>query len=137
MDDKGGSIRVHKLFKSALQAYEKKTGIALAEHPLAVQLQSCDSAESITTLLQGQAQVFSESRRSDRVLKYIKNTVSSLTKLSATTCLAIDMSLLVRQRALMTFSTPLTAFTAIPACESNTRQSRYFTCCMCRSLVHI
>lgn len=121
MDDQSGSIRVHKLFESALQAYEEKTGVALAEHPLAVQLQSCDSVESITTLLQGQAQAFSESRGSDRVMKLIKNTVSSLTKLSATTFLTVDISRLVRQRVPRTCSTALIAFTAIPACNGNTR----------------
>ena len=119
MDDQLGSIHVQKHFESALQAYEKKTGVALAEHPLTVQLESCDSVESITTLLQGQAQAFSESRGRDRVMKSIKNTVSSLANLSAIACLAIDISL-VRQWALMTCSTALTTFTAIPACESNT-----------------
>lgn len=116
MDDQSRPIRSHKFFESALQAYEKKAGVALAEHPLAVKLQSCDSVESITALLQGQAQAFSESRGSDRVMKSIKNTVSSLAKLSATACLAIDIGLLVRQRALMTCSSALTACTAILAC---------------------
>jgi hypothetical protein len=120
MDNQSGPIRVHKLFESALQAYEKKTGVALAEHPLAIKLQCYDSVESITTLLQGQAQAFSESRGSDRAMKFIKNTVSSLSKLSATACLAIDIGLLVCQRALMICVTALTAFTAIPACKSNT-----------------
>jgi hypothetical protein len=36
-------------FESALQAYQKKTGITLAQHPIAVNLQSCHSVEEITT----------------------------------------------------------------------------------------
>ena len=32
--------RVQELFESALQAYEKKTGITLAQHPLFMKLQS-------------------------------------------------------------------------------------------------
>jgi len=97
MADRSGPAHFHPLFESALQAYKKKTDITLAEHPLAVQLQSCDSAESITTtLLQGEPQVFSNFQEKDRITKSIKTIVSVLTTLSATASLG-----LVRQTALM------------------------------------
>jgi hypothetical protein len=84
-----------------LQAYKEKTDITLAEHPLAVQLQSCDSAESIaTTLLQGEPQAFSNFQEKDRITKSIKAIVSVLTTLSATASLS-DALGLVRQTALM------------------------------------
>jgi hypothetical protein len=108
----------------------------LAAHPLAVQLQSCESVKSITTVLQGQAQTFNGRQGNDRVMKSIKNTVSILTRLSATASLAVGIGL-VRHRTLITCALPLTVSTAIPTCESSTRWSRYPTCCMCHSPVHI
>jgi hypothetical protein len=93
MVDHPGSTRFCELFDSALQAYEKKAGITLAEHPLAIQLQSCESVESITTVLQGQAQLFGDYRGRDRVMRSLKSTVSMLIRLSATTCLAVDIGL--------------------------------------------
>ncbi len=62
MGDRSGSTdtRFRALFEPALQAYEEKTGVTLAEHPLAVQLHSCHSIESVTTVLLGEAQAFRE-----------------------------------------------------------------------------
>ena len=71
------------LFEAALQDYEKHTEIALIRHPLAEQLQSCDSVESITAVLCEQTQAFSEFRGKEKVTKSLKNTVSVLHKLSS------------------------------------------------------
>jgi len=107
MGDHSGSARFRVLFGPALRAYEKKTGIMLAEHPLAVQLHSCHSIESITSVLLGEAQAFGEFGGSDRVIKSIKNTVSILSTLFATASLDDAMGL-VRQKVLMACSTALT-----------------------------
>jgi hypothetical protein len=89
------------LFKSALQAYQTKTGITLVEHALAVQLQSCHSVESITTtLLQGEVQAFSTLQENDKTMISIKTIVSNLTTLSAMASLG-DAVGLVRQKALI------------------------------------
>jgi hypothetical protein len=93
MEDQSGPSHFRALFESAFQAYEKKTGISLAEHPLALQLQSCQSVESITTLLQNQTKAFREFRGNDRVMKLIKSTVSILTTLSATASLGDSIGL--------------------------------------------
>ena len=100
MADQSGSTGFLPLYKSALQAYEKNAGITLAEHPLALQIQSCDSVESIASILQSQAQALGEFQGSDRVMKTIKSTVSILTRLSSTASLAVGAGL-VRQHALM------------------------------------
>ena len=123
------------LFESALQSYEKKAGVNLAEHPLALQLQSCHSVESIIAVFQGQAQAFSEFQGSDRLVKSIKSTVSILTRLSATASLAVDIDLVCLQE-LMACSVlaALTGFTALPSREKNTHWSRYPACCTCRCL---
>ncbi|SRR5216683_2524815 len=107
MGDHSGSARFRVLFEPALQAYEKKTGITFAEHPLALQLHSCHSIESINSVLLGEALAFGEFRRSDRVIKSIKNTVSILSTLFATASLDDAMGL-VRQKVLMACSTALT-----------------------------
>ncbi|KAI0251510.1 hypothetical protein BJV78DRAFT_423406 [Lactifluus subvellereus] len=54
------------LFQAACKEYEIRTGTNLIEHPLAIQLQTCNSFESLISLLQGQARAFHEFRRSDR-----------------------------------------------------------------------
>jgi hypothetical protein len=101
MADRSGPARFQPLFESALQAYKKKTDITLAEHPFVVQLQSCDSAESITTtLLPGDPQAFSNFQEKDRITTSIKTIVSVLTTLSATASLG-DALGLVRHTALM------------------------------------
>jgi hypothetical protein len=109
MDVQSGPARFVVLFEPALQAYEKNTGITLAEHPLARQLRSCHSIESVTSVLLGEAKAYGEFEGSDRVNKSIKNTVSILSTLFATASLdkAID---LVRQKALVVCSTTLNVF---------------------------
>ena len=100
MDDHLGSDHFQALFEPALQCYVKETGITLAEHPLTVQLQSCNSVESIDNLVQGQAQAFSNFQECDRITKSIETAVSKLATLSATAFLG-DASCLVRQNSLM------------------------------------
>jgi len=97
MGDQPESASFRVLFESALQAYEKTTGISLAEHPLAIQLQSCHSIESMTALVQDQASAFNEFREKDRVTKSVKNTLSILTKLSATASLGDAVGLVCRK----------------------------------------
>ena len=84
MTDQSGSSRLRVLFEAALQDYEKQTGIALVDHPLAGKLQNCDSVESITAVLHEQTQASSEFQESDKMLKPLKSIVSVLYKLSAT-----------------------------------------------------
>ncbi len=83
MGDQSRSSRFQVLFESALQDYERQTGTTLADHPLAQQLQICQTVESITDLLQEQARTLSEYRESDKIMKSLKSVVSSLSKISA------------------------------------------------------
>jgi hypothetical protein len=138
MGDQSRSARFNPLFESALQDYEKKTGIKLPEHPLALQIQSHHSVDDISTLLQNQAHAVNDSQSIDRIIKSIKKTVSILNPLSDATSLADDVGL-VSQQALMAGFTSLTGLSGdiIPACHSNTDWSRYPTRCMCHSLVRI
>ena len=109
MAEQSGSSCFRALFESALQSYEKTTGITLADHPLAVQLQSCHTIESVTVALEGQVLTFGDFRGSDRVMKSIKSTLSILTRLSTPASLG-DAIGLVRRNILMAFSTALIVF---------------------------
>ena len=99
MGDQSGSTRFQELFESALETYEKNTGISLPKHPLSEQLQSCQSVEDITSLVQGQASAFSEFRGNDRIMKSIKSTVTILTMLSATATLGDTIGLVSQKGA--------------------------------------
>ena len=107
MAHQSGSAHFQALLEAALRAYEKKAGVSLAEHPLALKIQNCDSVGGITTILQDQAQTFRDLQGSDKVMKSIKATVSILSKLSSAASLA-DVFGLVLQGALMIYLTSLT-----------------------------
>ena len=118
MAGQSGSARFEMLWESALQAYENKTGVALAQHPLALELQTCHSTDDIATLLQRRAQAFDDFRQRDRMIRTIKTTVSILTPLSHAASLA-DVAGLVRQKTLMPCSTSLTFFqTSFPPAKA-------------------
>ena len=94
--NQSGPSRLQLLFEAAMQDYENQTGIVLANHPLAEQLQNCDSVESVTAVLHEQTQAFSEFRGRDKILKPLKNAVSILHKLSATADLGQAIGLVSR-----------------------------------------
>jgi len=105
MADQSGSSRFRELFDSALRSYEQETGITLANHRLATELQHCDTIEGITALLQDQAKDF---RKTERITKSVKSIVSILTPLSSAASLP-DTIGLVRQKVLVANFASLTA----------------------------
>jgi len=82
------SARFQAFFETALQAYEKKAGVSLAQHPLAIKLQNSDSVEAIAGILQDQAQAFRNLQGSDKIMKSLKTSVSILSKFSSAASLA-------------------------------------------------
>ena len=105
------------LFEPALQAYEQTTGVSLTQHPLAVKLKSCVSAEAITGLLQDQAQAFRHFQGSEKVVESLKTIVSILFKLSSAASLAVVTNAfgLVRQPHGMSHVTNFYSQTFTPA----------------------
>ena len=93
MSDQSGSSHLQVLFEAGLRDYERKTGIALARHPLAEQLQNCDSVDSVTAVLREQMKALSESRGKDKVLKPLKEVVSALHNLSSAAKFGQDIGL--------------------------------------------
>jgi hypothetical protein len=96
MSDQSGPTILRARFESALKAYQTTTGVTLAEHPLAVEMQGCHSAESIATLLKHEARAFTDLQGSDRVISSIKRTSSIFSTLSVNTILGEAIGL-VRQ----------------------------------------
>jgi hypothetical protein len=73
------------IINNALDKYKKRTKHDLLEHPLAAQLQSCNSPSAILAVLQQQVQGLDQSRSSDeRWSRWLDPTVNVLYALSAT-----------------------------------------------------
>ena len=73
------------IFSASVKAYEKQTNKDLLAHPLACQLQACNSPASILALLQGQVDDLDQVRERDRRLtKWLTPTVNVLLTFSAT-----------------------------------------------------
>ena len=91
-----------------LQAYEKKV-VSLAQHPLAIKIQNCDTVEAITVIFYDQVWGLRELKGSDKIMKSIKTTASILFELSSATSLA-DAFGLVHQQELVAYFASLTSF---------------------------
>jgi hypothetical protein len=78
------SSRFQAIFQAALDSYQKQTKKDLLAHPLASQLQSCESTAAILAILQGQVQQFDKSRGDERLTKWLGPTVNVLCAFSAT-----------------------------------------------------
>jgi hypothetical protein len=74
------------LLQSALEEYKKETNIDLVKHPLADQIERCDSVEAITQAVQGQAQAFRDFRGgNNKLITSLKNAVQVLYTISSST----------------------------------------------------
>ena len=79
------SSNFQEIFSAAVKAYEKRTKKDLLAHPLACQLQACNTPASILALLQGQVDDLDRAKTTDeRLTKWISPTVNVLLTFSAT-----------------------------------------------------
>ena len=79
------SSNFQSIFNASLQAYDNKTKNKLLDHPLATQLQSCDSHNAVLAVLQDLFQKFDQRRTSDeRLQNWLNPTVNVLYTFSAT-----------------------------------------------------
>ena len=73
------------IINNALDAYKKRTQNDLLAHPLAAELQPCNTPSAILAVLQKQLQGLDQSRNSDdRWTRWLDPTVNVLFALSAT-----------------------------------------------------
>ena len=83
------------IFQAALKTYQKQTKKDLLAHPLASQLQDCDSTTAILAILQDQVREFDKFRSGDEKLtKWLGPTVNVLSAFSATIFSGVGMVLL-------------------------------------------
>jgi hypothetical protein len=86
------SSNFQRIIDNALEAYKKRTRNDLLAHPLAPQLQACDSPGAIIAVLQQQVQGIDQSRSSDdRWTKWLDPTVNVLFAFSATLGAGVGM----------------------------------------------
>jgi hypothetical protein len=79
------SSNFQSIFNASLQAYDNKTKNNLLDHPLATQIQSCDSPNAVLAVLQDLVQQFDQRRTNDERLKnWLNPTVNVLYTFSAT-----------------------------------------------------
>ncbi|KAH9165582.1 hypothetical protein EDB89DRAFT_1891951 [Lactarius sanguifluus] len=79
------SSNFQSIFNAALKAYEKKTKNDLLAHPLAAQLQACNSPADILVVLQGNVKELEQSRSADeRLSRWLNPTIDVLYAFSAT-----------------------------------------------------
>ena len=84
MSDQSQSSRFRALFEAALQDYQIRTGTDLVNHPLTEKLQSCNSVDALTAVLQEQARAFNEFLGDNgRITKSLNGIVSVLYTLSS------------------------------------------------------
>ena len=102
MSQLSSSTSFQGLFNAALEIYEKETGTKLVEHPLAKQLETCNSAESITIVLEEQAQKFRKFRGNDgKIMKFLKSSVDVLYPLFNSTTVTGLIGLVVHTKSLI------------------------------------
>jgi hypothetical protein len=77
-------FRFQAIFQAALKSYRKQTKEDLLAHPLASQLQSCESTTAILSILQDQVREFEKNSDGDeRLTKWLGPTVNVLSAFSA------------------------------------------------------
>ena len=82
------------LIQSVLDDYQIQTGVDLQRHPLALQLDRCDSVQSLTEVLQQQAQTFHEFREANnRIITLLNHAAQALHRLSTPVVYAEGISL--------------------------------------------
>ena len=115
------------LFDVALQNYAKETGTALDDHPLAKELQTCDSVDSISFVLQTQAQKFHAFRGEDgKFMKSLKSVVHVLYHLSNRNAIGEGVGMVCPKALIAIFSWVSDVyFVAMDTCKGS------IFCCRC------
>ena len=80
------------IINNALEKYKKRTKNDLITHPLAAQLQSCNSPDAILAILHQQVQALDQSRSSDeRFSRWLNPTVNVIYALSSTVAAGVGL----------------------------------------------
>ena len=81
------------ILDAALAEYFKKTGKDLRNHPLASEIDACDSAESMLGIFRKQASAFDDFRNGDpKLIKCLRPFVSNLYAITSSPALSVIVS---------------------------------------------
>ena len=98
------SSNFQSIFDAALKAYEKKTKKDLLAHPLAAQLQSCNTPSDILAVLQDKANELDQSMGADeRLSQWLNPTINVLYSFSATIGAGVGFVSAVNSTCLLPF----------------------------------
>ena len=116
------------ILDDALNKYQKNTGQDLRSHPLAIELQSCDSVDGILAILQRQANTLEQLKDRNRgLMKWVCSSVNILYSISST--LGDGVSLVrLRKRICGHQRALLTLLSGVPTCETNLHWDWYSPC---------
>jgi hypothetical protein len=115
-------LTFQSLFDVALHDYENQTGTRLADHPLAKQLEACDSVVTITAFLQERVRAFHGFREEDgKFMRSLKRVVHVLYTLSTNAALAESIGLVVRPKI------PLGISLSLHTLNSHSHQPRLYS----------
>ena len=100
MSQSSSSPTFQALFDVALQDYEDKLGCNLINHPLAKELQECDSVGSITAILEEQARIFRDFGDHGKLVNSLKHLVDILSSPFISTVFEQGTNLVVRPKGI-------------------------------------
>ena len=109
---------------AALANYTKQTGKDLRNHPLALKINQCDSAESILAIFHEQAQEFDEFRKGNsKLIKWLQPLVTGLYTLSNSSALREGVNLVSPSKFLQVLS--LTVLSNAVVCRFSPLDQRF------------
>jgi hypothetical protein len=122
------STNFQLILNNALKTYQKHTKCDLLAHPLAAQLQGCESPSAILAIIHQQVQGLHQSQRADeRFTQWLNPTINVLNAFSATLSAGVGLVCLwLRSRPRYIL---LHYFPGIFSCTSYLCRSRHFSFC--------
>ena len=97
MSQSSSSLSLQSLFNFALEDYANQTGTNLCDHPLVKQLETCNSVDSISSVLRAHARIFHEFREDGKIMKSLKSAIHTLHTLSGSSILGEGIGIVCRK----------------------------------------
>ena len=114
------------IFTSAFQAYKEMTGKDITSHPLAIEIQSCQSPDAILAVLRQQIPLSSRSQSTDeRFTKWLIPTVNVLYAFSATLGEGVSLVNIYKEAPLVENMYPNIRLSGVLTSKSNFCRHRY------------
>jgi hypothetical protein len=95
------STSLKALFSAAIQEYGYQTRTNLVKQTVAKELETCKSVDSITSILQEQAQIFGGIKDDGKIMKSLRSAVDVLYTLSNSSIIGQAIGLLVHTKSLI------------------------------------